>query len=114
MKLPHSVHPLAIGKRIQVTTDADEVIAVLSPGGAVVARHPRCWAKHQTITDPDHARTAKALRGEFRHHLASQARQPDPTGDLIQVEQRRLDTYDQMFTTAPDETGDDAAEGEVP
>ncbi|WP_217161416.1 IS21 family transposase [Streptomyces sp. AC512_CC834] len=110
----YSVHPLAIGKRIQVSTDADEVIAVLSPGGAVVARHPRCWAKHQTITDPDHARTAKALRGEFRHRLASQARHTSATGDLIEVEQRRLDTYDQMFTTGQDHATDSETEGEVP
>ena len=87
---------------------------MLSPGGAVVARHPRCWAKHQTITDPDHARTAKALRGEFRHHLASQARQPAATGDLIEVEQRRLDTYDQMFTSGQDNTTDSETEGGGP
>ncbi|MFD3622231.1 hypothetical protein ACFWWT_45170 [Streptomyces sp. NPDC058676] len=29
-------------------TDNDEVIA-LAPGGVIVARRPRCWARHQTI-----------------------------------------------------------------
>ncbi len=47
--------------------------------GAVVARHDRCWAKHTTITDPDHVTTAATLRRQYsdrrqprhaaRHHL---------------------------------------------
>ena len=33
--------------------DLDRV--VVTCGGRVVADHARCWADHQTITDPDHA-----------------------------------------------------------
>jgi hypothetical protein len=66
-----------------------------------VARHPRSWARHHTITDPDHARTAAALRGEYRHHVASRAahsRAQAAAPDLVEVEQRELGTYDRVFT----------------
>ncbi|MDQ0988849.1 hypothetical protein [Streptomyces sp. V3I7] len=69
----YSVQPLAIDKKVQVRTDTDEVIVTLTPGGAEVARHPRCWAKQQTITDPVHARAGALLRGNYRHHQATQA-----------------------------------------
>nr|WP_251059781.1 hypothetical protein [Streptomyces sp. ISL-112] len=82
---------MAIGKRVHVATGTAEVIVTLTPGGAVVARHPRSWARHQTITDPDHARTAAALRGEYRHHVASQAirsrAQAAAHPDFVEVEQ---------------------------
>ena len=106
----YSVHPLAIGKKVQVTTSIDEVIATLTPGGAVVARHARCWAKHQTITDPDHARTAAALRGEYRHHTAAQAARLRATAAadrLVDVEQRELTDYDRVFTLIEDDAGRD-------
>jgi transposase len=114
----YSVHPLAIGKRVHVATSAAEVIVTLTPGGAVVARHPRSWAKHQTITDPDHARTATVLRGEYRHHVASQAtrsRAQAAAPDLIEVEQRELGTYDRVFTVIEGgaATGETEAEGGV-
>jgi hypothetical protein len=83
-----------------------------------VARHPRSWARHQTVTDPDHARTATVLRGEYRHHVASQAARSRTAAapDLVEVEQRELGTYDRMFTvieggSATGET--DEAEGGV-
>ncbi|MDQ0765426.1 hypothetical protein QF027_008061 [Streptomyces canus] len=96
------MHPLAIGKKVQVRTDTDEVIVTLAPGGAEVARHPRCWAKQQTITDPVHARAAAILRGDYRHRQASQAlsrrQNTAAAADLVEVEQRQLDSYDRMFT----------------
>jgi hypothetical protein len=99
----YSVHPLAIGKKVQVRTDTDEVVVTLTPGGAEVARHPRCWAKQQTITDPVHARAAAVLRGDYRHHQAAQAQaarrhNAATASDLVEVEQRQLDSYDRMFT----------------
>jgi transposase len=112
----YSVHPLAIGKRVQVVTSTEEVIATLTPGGTVVARHGRCWAKHQTVTAPDHARTATTLRGEYRHHTAAQAAQARTTAaapDLIEVEQRKLDTYDRVFTVIEGGASHDTSEGEV-
>ncbi|MFJ9248617.1 Mu transposase domain-containing protein [Streptomyces sp. NPDC101776] len=99
----YSVHPLAVGKKVQVRTDTDEVVVTLAPGGAEVARHPRCWAKQQTITDPVHARVAAVLRGDYRHHQASRAQtarrhNAATASDLVEVEQRQLDSYDRMFT----------------
>ena len=56
----YSVHPSAIGRRIEVTAGLDRVtVYVRGPGG----RQPsagRAW--HQTITDPAHLAAARALR----------------------------------------------------
>jgi hypothetical protein len=57
--------------------------------GALVAEHDRCWARHQTITDPEHAHAAAALR-HARLHVA----QPPAA---TEVEQRPLTDYDRMF-----------------
>lgn len=35
-------------------TDTDQV-QVVTTDGELVAEHPRCWARHQTIADPEHA-----------------------------------------------------------
>ncbi|MBZ9644484.1 IS21 family transposase [Streptomyces sp. PSKA30] len=97
----YSVHPAAIGKTVQVRTDTEEVRILTSPGGQLVGRHARCWAKHQTITDPEHAASAATLRGKYRHHQAARAAQAGATAaarDLVDVEQRQLDSYDRMFT----------------
>lgn len=99
----YSVHPLAIGKKVTVRTDAEEVVATLTPGGAEVARHARCWAKHQTLTDPAHAQAAAVLRGEYRHQQAARnATTATALAGLVEVEQRRLETYDRMFTALDD------------
>ncbi len=58
----YSVHPAVIGRRIEVIADLDRV-RVLCDGRAV-ADHERVWAKHQTISDPDHVAAAKLLRRE--------------------------------------------------
>ncbi|GLW59632.1 IS21 family transposase [Kitasatospora phosalacinea] len=97
----YSVHPRAIGHTVMIRADNEEVIVIA--GEDVVARHSRCWAKHQSITDPDHAAAAQVLRGEVWHHKAARAATaraaalaPDSLG--IEVEQRELGTYDRMFT----------------
>ncbi len=84
-----------------VRTDNEEITAIA--GNDVVARHARCWARHQSITDPDHAAAAHILRGEVIHQKAARAATaraaaltPDSLG--IDVEQRELGTYDRMFT----------------
>lgn len=95
----YSVHPDAIGRIVTVLTDNDEVLALV-PGGVIVAPHPRCWARHQTITDPDHAEGGKTMRGQLQHHqqAARQATAQDPSGPLVEVEQRELASYDRLFT----------------
>ena len=54
----YSVHPRAIGHTVMVRADNEEVTVIA--GNDLVARHTRCWAKHQTITDPEHATAARA------------------------------------------------------
>ncbi|MFB8201673.1 IS21 family transposase [Kitasatospora purpeofusca] len=97
----YSVHPRAIGHRVLVRADNEEITA--TRGNDIVARHPRCWARHQTLTDPDHAAAADVLRGEVIHQQAARAHAaragllaPDSLG--IEVEQRELRSYDRMFT----------------
>lgn len=83
----YSVHPAVIGQRIEVIADLHRV-RVLA-GGRVVADHQRVWAKHQTLTDPDHTVAARALRRErfdIAHHPAD-----------TEVEQRALADYDQAL-----------------
>ena len=56
----YSVHPGAIGRRVLVRADLDRVQAFCD--GELVADHERIWAKHQTISDPNHVEAAKVLR----------------------------------------------------
>lgn len=56
----YSVHPRAIGRRADIRMDLDEVVVTCA--GDEVARHARSWAKHRTITDPDHERAGKIMR----------------------------------------------------
>jgi transposase len=80
----YSVHPAAIGQRIEVVTDLTRVRVF--HGGRTVAEHPRTWARHQSITDPAHAVAAKTLR---RERIA--VVRPEPQ---TEVEIRRLRDYD--------------------
>ncbi|MEV5831963.1 IS21 family transposase [Nocardia sp. NPDC052112] len=83
----YSVHPSAIGHRVEVLAGLDQVVVTLA--GTEVARHPRCWADHQTLTDPAHAAAAAEMR-RARHLTA--VRPVETT-----VEQRSLADYDRMF-----------------
>jgi transposase len=83
----YSVHPLAIGRRVEVAADLEQVLVTCD--GVEVARHARSWARHQTITDPDHAAAAAAGRRT--------AGTKQVTPDLTEVEERSLDSYDRIF-----------------
>jgi transposase len=86
----YSIHPGVIGRRVQVRADLTRVWA--SCEGKTVAEHPRSWARHQTFTDPEHAKAATALRRtRFGQVSAPEA---DP-GMVVQV--RDLSTYDTAF-----------------
>jgi hypothetical protein len=82
LRLP-SVHPLAVGRRIEVAADLDQVLVTCD--GVEVRRHTRSWARHQTITDPDHAAAAAAA--------STKPASVNVTG----VEAQSLDTYDRIF-----------------
>jgi transposase len=58
----YSVHPAVVGRRVEVTADLDRV--QVHCDGQLVADHARCWARHQTISDPAHLRAAAKLRAE--------------------------------------------------
>jgi hypothetical protein len=80
----YSVHPAAIGRRIEVTADLAQV-RVLCDGQAV-ADHQRIWAWHQSISDPAHVAAARALR---RQRVTALRRAPEP-----EVQIRALADYD--------------------
>ena len=54
-----------------------------------VAEHERCWARHQSITDPDHRAAADLLRAAHRARHRPERSEP--------VEQRSLADYDTVF-----------------
>jgi transposase len=80
----YSVHPAVIGRRIEVAADLDRVRAFCN--GRLVADHERVWARHQSISDPEHVTAAKRLRLE-RIGLVRPAAEPE-------VEIRCLADYD--------------------
>ncbi len=81
----YSVHPAAIGRLVEVRADLQTVTVTLA--GKAVAEHTRCWARHQSLTDPAHQQAAAAMR-TARHHS------PPPADD---VERRSLSDYDAAF-----------------
>lgn len=84
----YSVHPAVIGRRVEVHADLQRVWVTCE--GAIVADHPRVWAKHQTLTDFDHSVAAKLLR-QGRGDLLRPV--PDATtGEEVEV--RPLSSYD--------------------
>jgi transposase len=83
----YSVHPSAVGRRVHLTAGLDEVVVTCD--NVEVARHARCWADHQSITDPLHAAAAAELR-QARRLVAV------PKVDTS-VEHRALTDYDRLF-----------------
>lgn len=81
----YSVHPGAIGRRVQVSAGLEQVRVRLD--GRIVAEHRRCWANHQTITDPAHRVAAEAMR-----------KTPKPAATPEHdVQERDLRAYDVAF-----------------
>ena len=60
----YSVDPRMIGRRVEVLADLDRV--QVCAAGSWSPTTPRCWAAHQSITDPAHAAAAVALRAAGR------------------------------------------------
>jgi transposase len=80
----YSVHPQVIGRRVEVVADLHRVRVLCD--GRSVADHERLWAKHQTVSDPEHVAAARLLR---RERLGVVRPLPEP-----EVEDRRLGDYD--------------------
>ena len=83
----YSVDPVVIGRRVEVSADLARVRVACD--GRVVADHERCWARHQTLTDPAHLAAAKALRSARRLAVV-------PVPRPGEVEQRDLSVYDRL------------------
>lgn len=84
---------------------ADLTHVTIRCAGVVVGRHNRCWARHQTLTDPAHRE--KAL--ELAHRARTIKDQPaEPAG--VVVEARDLNVYDTIFGTS---TAEAVVDGEV-
>jgi transposase len=86
----YSVHPCAVGRRVEVRAGLEEVTVTCE--GHNVARHPRCWAPNQSITDPDHKAAALTMSRAHLRAVRERTDHPD-TG----VEKRDLKHYDAMF-----------------
>jgi len=56
----YSVHPGVIGRRVDVHADLGRVRVFCD--GNLVADHERVWARHQTLSLPEHVAAATALR----------------------------------------------------
>jgi transposase len=85
----YSVHPSVIGRTVEITAGLEEVTVTCQ--GRLAARHPRCWAAHQSITDPAHAAAAAQLR-QARRLVTARPAEAD-------VQQRDLADYDRILGT---------------
>jgi transposase len=94
----YSVDPSAIGQRVEVVADLDTVR--IRRGQVLVGEHARCWARQQTITNPEHRKAADAMRQAFQGRAPAQ-RGPADTD----VQERDLASYDQLFGLADDQDG---------
>jgi transposase len=100
----YSVHPLAVGRRVEVRADLERVRVFCD--GQPMADHERVWARHQTLTDPAHRQAAAQLRE--RHAELGPGAGP-PAAD---VERRCLADYDDAFGLG-EGLSDDAAGPEL-
>jgi transposase len=85
----YSVDPGCVGRQVDVVADLETVIVTWA--GNVVASHQRCWARHQSITDPVHHQAALQLAYRAAHRPRPDAPEPD------EVQQRDLGAYDAAF-----------------
>ncbi|MGB9183537.1 MAG: IS21 family transposase, partial [Solirubrobacteraceae bacterium] len=92
----YSVAPAVIGRRVEIVADLTRVRVHCD--GRLVADHDRLWAKHQTISDPEHVAAAKLLR---RDRIGLLRPAPEP-----EVEIRALADYDTALGLDQDGLGE--------
>ena len=85
----YSVHPAVVGRRVEVAADLERVTVACD--GRLAADHVRCWARHQTLSDPAHLAAAAQLRHD-RAAVSAAGRR-----DQGEVELRCLADYDAAF-----------------
>jgi transposase len=88
----YSVHPAVVGRRVEVAADLERVRVFCD--GRLVADHGRCWARHQTISDPGHLQAAARLRQQRALLGATNPRQRQGAEE---VQLRCLADYDVAF-----------------
>jgi transposase len=86
----YSVHPAVVGRRVEVAADLERVRVWCE--GRLVADHGRCWARHQTLSDPAHLAAAAQLR-----HQRALVGQAAGRRDADEVQLRCLADYDAAF-----------------
>jgi transposase len=86
----YSVHPAVVGRRVEVGADLERVRVACD--GRLVADHVRCWARHQTISDPVHLAAAAQ-----RRHQRAVLGATNAGRDADDVQLRRLADYDAAF-----------------
>ena len=89
----YSVDPHVIGRFVDVHAGLDEIVVTCA--GTPVAAHQRCWATHQSITDPAHVVAAAELRTAYQARTAATRGPQAATG--TEVGQRSLSHYDEVF-----------------
>jgi transposase len=89
----YSVHPAVIGRRVEVGADLERV--TVRCDGRLVADHGRCWARHQTISDPAHLQAAAKLR--LDRAVVRTAGRRGQGEDEVAVQLRCLADYDAAF-----------------
>ncbi|MGP9031783.1 Mu transposase domain-containing protein [Glutamicibacter mysorens] len=76
----YSVAPQAIGRMVDVSADLERV--KVRCGGKLMADHPRAWAKHLTVTDPQHVAAVALLRQAFQARAGRQEQEESLVRDL--------------------------------
>jgi hypothetical protein len=82
----YSVHPCAVGRVVVLRCDLESVVARM--GTQEVARHPRSWAPHRTVTAPEHD-AARKVMAAFRAAVIEVRAE--------EVEARDLASYDRAL-----------------
>lgn len=78
----YSLDPRLVGRRVEVRVGQHQITARALDTGAPAGAHPRSYARHRTIADPEHLRLLRAGR--------------DRPGEP-EVERRPLDRYDALI-----------------
>lgn len=75
----YSLDPSFAGRRVEVSVSQREIVAIALDGGQLVCRHRRCFARHRTIEDLQHASSKRDVARE------------------VQVQRRPLSRYDALI-----------------
>ena len=62
----YSLDPRLVGRRVEMRVSQRELVGVALDTGELACRHRRSFARHRTITAPEHARALAELRAERR------------------------------------------------